>query len=48
MKTHFKRLEILGNVDNLSQPDFFYTFILEGGFKIEELIIDSIFTQKQL
>lgn len=42
MKSSFKRLEILGNVKKLKDPEFFFKFIKDGAFNVEELIIDSI------
>ncbi|CDW87966.1 leucine-rich repeat-containing protein 34 [Stylonychia lemnae] len=48
MKGTFKRLEILGNAKKLKESEFFYKFIKEGAFNIEELIIDSILKRNQL
>lgn len=48
MKSFFKRLEILGNVDLLREAGFFEKFIIDGCFNVEELILDSILMQEQL
>lgn len=48
MKSSFKRLEILGNVKKLKDPEFFFKFIKDGAFNVEELIIDSILKKQQL
>lgn len=48
MKSSFKRLEILGQFKKLSDENFFFRFIKEGAFNIEELIIDSILKKQQL
>eukprot|EP00347_Sterkiella_histriomuscorum_P012363 403368877 len=48
MKSSFKRLEILGQFKKIAEENFFFRFIKEGSFNIEELIIDSILNKQQL
>ena len=48
MNRPLKKLEILGQLNSLKQPDFFEKLILEGAANVLELLLDSILDAPQL